>query len=610
MQFNSNPDDYTNAFTQEFNVLANSSLHYVLTVNPQDPISAGLKYLNPVLSAENVLEKFGTSPKPLNSVWHWRLSYQGTTAASIDISDPRLILHSLNFTGISDQWGQYTDKTWTDKIKSNSDFAVRLSAEKSDLAAHPGTGETLGSKSLTNPTPTLGKWAVVTYGNGMKFLQHPNGKLFWSVGLNGIDDSLATRVQDRSAYFKSLPSTTGTYANCYSVLKTPAGSKQCFSFRAQNLMMKYGSSYMTAWTAMVKSRLASWGINTIGIDSDSSLLNSTIPFTFDLSTKGFGTRVSPPDMKWGSLPDPFASDFPTWCQTNFKTLLAPYVANQNLMGVFVDNELSWGSMDSNALRYNISLGVLKSPSTQPAKVAFIAQLQQKYPTIAALNTSWGTNLASFSAMLTTTSWTPKYTAGQVADFQKFDTGYGNKYFYMVKGALGVAGLKSLYLGCRFADYTNEVVTSASGYVDVLSFNMYRYYQDVPWDYFDSLSKPVLISEFAYTLRGQGTFGGPASMPGPSGRANAITSFFNGAIHYSNIIGAQYYCYADQPITGRWSDYENGGFGVVDVADTPYPNTVSALRTFTSTMYSTRGATTPWVIRGGGSSTSPSSVFAP
>ncbi len=599
-QFNSDPSNYTNAFTGTFTAYANSSRYFVCYLNTDDPLPYGLKYQNPVLSADAWEVFSGGGVRNLASTWHWRLSYQGSTPNQVDISDMRLIRQSLNFTGIADAFGQYTDKVWPTKIKSSSDFATQFQAEHADNQTHAGTGETLGTNALANPVTTYGKWTVVTYPNGQKFLQHPDGKLFWSLGLNAVMDSLPTRIQDRTNYFQYLPPTTGFFASCYSALPTPAGTKTCYSFRRANLMMKYGSSYMPGWTSMVKSRLASWGFNTLGIDCNSALMNSTIPFTCELSTSGFGTRISPPDMKWGSLPDPYASAFATWCQQNFQGTLSGYVGSQNLMGAFVDNELSWGTMDSNDLRYNVVLGVLRAPATQPAKVALVNQLTLKYGTIAALNQSWGTGFTAFSSLLSSTSWKPtNYSSAMSADFQTFVRAYASKYFSTVRSALRTDGLKSLYLGSRFADYTDEVVSGAASNVDVLSFNVYRFTSDVPWAYYASLPKPVLISEFGFTLRAEGTFGGPASMPGTTGRAFRIQEFLNHALTQPNIVGVHYYCYADQPITGRYSDYENGGFGMVDTADEPYSDSVNAFRTFTSNMYAVRGGGTSSGGGGGG-----------
>lgn len=591
-QFQSDPNSYTNAFTGSYWVNPNSGRYFVFYLNVDNPLPYGLKYLNPPLTADALEVVAGTQYRDLKSVWHWRISYQGSTPVTVDLSNIRLMRQSLDFTGLVDAYGQYTDRTWPTKITSSTMFASQLSSEQSDIKLHPGTGETLGTTKLVNPSITLGKWKVVRYGNGNAFLQHPNGRLFWSLGLNSVVDSLPTKVQDRTGYFQTLPSTTGRFANCYSTLNTPAGAKQCYSFRQQNLMMKYGDTYLSPWLNMVKSRFASWGVNTIGIDSNTSLMNSTVPFIHEISTTTFGSRIKPPQMKWGSLPDPYNSYFLSYCQNRFKTGLASYVANQNFMGTFIDNEMSWGTMDTNAHRYNVALGVLKSSSIQPAKIALVNQLTAKYVTISALNASWGTSFASFDAILNNTTWLPtSFPSGMASDFQTFINAFAAKYFSQVRSSLTYAGLKSLYLGCRFADYTNEVVNQAAKSVDVLSFNVYRFNTDIPWYYYSTLPKPVLLSEFGFTMRAMGTFGGPVALPSASGRAFRMQEVLNYAITQPNVIGAHYYAYADQPITGRWSDYENGGFGVMDTADVPYADSVNALRNFTSSMYAVRGAST-------------------
>ena len=51
-QYSSNPDDYTNAFTGEFTVYAGTSRNFVCFLNKDNPLPYGMKYLNPVLSAD------------------------------------------------------------------------------------------------------------------------------------------------------------------------------------------------------------------------------------------------------------------------------------------------------------------------------------------------------------------------------------------------------------------------------------------------------------------------------------------------------------------------------------------------------------------------------
>jgi agarase len=265
------------------------------------------------------------------------------------------------------------------------------------------------------------------------------------------------------------------------------------------------------------------------------------------------------------------------------------------MGVFVDNELSWGATDTDKHHYNVAIGALTAPSTQPAKAWWVSQLNTKYNgSISALNTAWGSHFTSFSSLQSNTSWKPTtYPSGMATDFKNFVHAFAGKYYGAIKSALTSAGVKALYLGSRFSDYNPEVVTGADDSVDVLSFNIYRFADNVDWTYLNSLSKPVLISEFTYAEEDAGTFGGLAEVSSQPDRISAMNTYLNSALSCSNIVGVEWYRYADQPITGRWSDFENGGNGIVDVSDTPYQPTVDTFRGFTANLYTSReGASRP------------------
>jgi hypothetical protein len=53
-----------------------------------------------------------------------------------------------------------------------------------------------------------------------------------------------------------------------------------------------------------------------------------------------------------------------------------------------------------------------------------------------------------------------------------------------------------------------------------------------------------------------------------------------------IVGAHWFKFSDQPLTGR-KDGENYRIGFVDVADTPYPEMVKACRALAEGMYPLR-----------------------
>ncbi len=50
------------------------------------------------------------------------------------------------------------------------------------------------------------------------------------------------------------------------------------------------------------------------------------------------------------------------------------------------------------------------------------------------------------------------------------------------------------------------------------------------------------------------------------------------------VGAHWFEYVDEPLTGRSLDGENYNIGLVSVADVPYPELTTAMRSTNSTLY--------------------------
>ena len=73
---------------------------------------------------------------------------------------------------------------------------------------------------------------------------------------------------------------------------------------------------------------------------------------------------------------------------------------------------------------------------------------------------------------------------------------------------------------------------------------------------------------------------------------ACRSFKRGALRHPNIVNCHWFSYCDEPITGRTLDGENYQNGFVDVADTPYTETINAARDIGYKMYDIRAGTEP------------------
>lgn len=586
----SSPTNETGIYSGRLVLAPYESRRFINHMNPDDGMPFGLEYLRPVLSLPYANVYSAGSFRNLKTIYHWRISYQGTAPARVDVSDLRLIRQDLTFDNMVDQFGQYTDRDWATKVRDVNDLQSRRAEEQTDLDANPALGERFGTDKLVNANPQLGQWAVVTQPSGNKYLQHPDGKLLWALGVSAIHTGTPTPVGGRENYFQSLPSTTSKFSTCYFSRPTLDGTNTCYSFHQQNLMLKYGDNYSTPWVSTVKQRLDSWGINMLGIQCVTNFYDNTIPYTQLLNTQNFPTRLRVPKQLWGTFPDPYDSTFTSWMVTNFAKTLAAYNGQKNFMGVYVDNELSWGSTKVEKDRYNLARGVLKAPSSQPSKVAFVNWLSGRYNgNIGALNSAWGTNYGSFNAVLTTTSYQPtEFTATQAADFKAWSKQFATQYFSSVRSALNQLKLSGLYLGCRYADWLPEVVEAADNYVDVHTLNLYKTSPYMNWGYFALRKKPYMFSELGYSVQADGTFGGPGEVYSQNERAGNLVDILQRANKEPNCLGAILYCYTDQPITGRYTDYENSGLGLVDITDTPHYEAVNAVRAMARTMYSNRG----------------------
>jgi hypothetical protein len=56
------------------------------------------------------------------------------------------------------------------------------------------------------------------------------------------------------------------------------------------------------------------------------------------------------------------------------------------------------------------------------------------------------------------------------------------------------------------------------------------------------------------------------------------------LHHPQIVGTHWFQYQDEPTTGRSYDGENYQIGFVDVADTPYAETIAASRRIGASLY--------------------------
>lgn len=495
---------------------------------------------------------------------------------------------SSTFFPFIDEFGQYIHGDWPGKLQDTSDFGRFQEAEAQDLATHPGptdwstyggwtSGPQLEPTGYFRPEKVDGQWWLVD----------PEGRLFWSHGIDVVGASNVTGVADREQYFKDLPQAGTALAEYFGQgWWAPRGFYESripfttFSHHFANLHRKYGQSWESEHADMVHRRLNSWGMNTIGNWSDSDIyLQNRTPY---LATVGInGPELQGSEGWWRKFHDVFDPGFRTTVREAFAAQ-STEAADPWCIGFFVDNELTWGDDVS------LALATLASPASQPAKVIFVDDLQVKYATIEDLNTAWSTSHTSWTALLQST--TPPDSQLAREDLVAFYAKTADTYFRTIDEELKALDPNQLYLGCRFGSVAINALAAAAAaeHCDVVSYNRYAYDLD-DLVIADGADAPVIIGEFHFGALDRGLFHtGLRAARDQDHRADLYVRYVESALRQPRIVGAHWFQYADEPTAGR-GDEENYQIGFVDVCDTPYPETVAASRDIGYRLYDTRSS---------------------
>jgi len=105
---------------------------------------------------------------------------------------------------------------------------------------------------------------------------------------------------------------------------------------------------------------------------------------------------------------------------------------------------------------------------------------------------------------------------------------------------------------------------------------------------DHLDVPLIVGEFHFGALDRGMFHtGLVSVGSQADRAKAYRNYVTGALKHPQFVGTHWFQYQDEATTGRSYDEENYQIGLVDCCDTPYPETIEAVRDVGYRMYETR-----------------------
>ncbi|MBN1456585.1 MAG: hypothetical protein JW912_01890, partial [Sedimentisphaerales bacterium] len=312
------------------------------------------------------------------------------------------VINNKDFFPFIDQFGQYIHKEWPGKTHSLEELKAHGKAEKKDLVDNrpPTDRNKWGGWTGGPKLKATGFFRVEKYKDKWWFVD-PDGRLFWSHGVNCVDNSTPTPITGRAEYF-TLPKEEGAYADFYGEgswapvgYYKGKGKYKTYDYCRANLYQKYGTNWENVFADLAHKRIRSWGMNTIANWSDRRIcLQRKTPYVCTIHH--WGKELAGSEGYWGKFYDVFDESFRQGLQRSFEQVKGTAVGDAWCIGFFVDNELGWGD------EVSLALAALTSPADQAAKKVFVDDLEAKYKNIDELNIVWGTKYTSWDGVLEST----------------------------------------------------------------------------------------------------------------------------------------------------------------------------------------------------------------
>ncbi len=497
-----------------------------------------------------------------------------------------LSMGESGFFPMIDEYGQFIHKDWPGKTKSAEELTKRKEEEAADLTEHPGPDgwNGYGGWEAGPELTATGYFRVEKY-DGKWWLVDPDGRLFWSHGIDCVHSSNGTTpITDRKYLYKKLPDADSPFAKFYGKASwaphnyyEDKGVYETYNFTGANLLRKYGEDWYQESSEIAHRRLRSWGMNTVANWSghDVYLMRKT-PYV--ASVNFGGRKLEGSKGYWGKFRDVFDPSFKAELRKSIAWQKDRTAGDPWCIGYFVDNEIAWGD------EVSLAVAALLSPPDQPAKIVFVEDLKAKYETIEKLNRAWDSQHGSWDDLLGYREEPDKKKAYD--DLAAFYTKSAETYFKTCRDAVKEIAPNNLYLGCRFSAVNDRAVAASAKYCDVISYNFYRpAVENVRLPH--EIDMPVIIGEFHFGALDRGMFHtGLGPVENQAERANTYNTYVSGALRNPLIVGTHWFQYGDQATTGR-GDGENYQIGFLDVVDTPYAETIQACREVGYSLYKRR-----------------------
>ncbi|MDI1334555.1 MAG: beta-galactosidase [Lacunisphaera sp.] len=373
---------------------------------------------------------------------------------------------------------------------------------------------------------------------------------------------------------------------------------EVYSFYKANLERRYGqtapASYMDTWRKVTLDRMKDWGFTSFGNWIDPSFYdNQQLPYFANGWIIGQYKVIYSGMDYWSPLPDVYDPEFSRRARLTIEQIAREVKGSPWCIGLFVDNEKGWGSMASDHAHFGlVYYSLARTAAECPAKKAFTAILTAKYRDIVVLNKAWGTGFASWEAFAGGAAM-DKLNDTARADFSALYHNYAETYFRIVRDEIKRVMPHHMYMGVRVAAEWGipvELVKVAKQYTDVMSFNNYRegMHPDT-WGFLKDLDFPTIIGEYHIGSTSDTGLYHPGLVIAidQADRARMYEQYMSTVIDNPYMVGAHWFQYVDDPVTGRAYDGENYNVGWVTNTDIPYPEMVEAAKRVNYGLYERR-----------------------
>lgn len=457
-----------------------------------------------------------------------------------------------------DVFGQVLRLDWPGKLKNDDELKFRLKEEEKVLASDPGPtafnryggwadGPQLEETGFFRTEKLNGKWWLID----------PDGYLFFSHGVNSVGFGQKTPIKGREALFEWLPAENDP-------LMKDVVEESKAHFMVANLVRTFGADWQEPAYDRLHRRMRYWGLNTLGAWSDKELSqDKKTPYTAILHAGGDWSALG------HGISDPFSDAFKNNIRKGLRRIM-PDAEDPWCVGVFIDNEVNWTEL---FVRKTFTRG-----PQQPARMAAIEWLKEKYGEVGGLNQAWGTEFASWEEIGELPRSETDALKEDVLSLKRLISG---TYYKACRDAMREVLPNHLYLGSRMHKAPREVMEEAVKYVDVLSLNSYESLSGskVPsW-----ADVPCLDTEFHFAAPDRGGLGvGLMPVGDQVQRSRAYVAYVVAGLLHSKMVGTHWFAFTDQSAAGRPG--ENYQIGFVDVTDTPYSVMTDGCRALAERMY--------------------------